>query len=189
MLQVRSEWDGPQIRGGGLTLHHFSNDATDAQACVDAVEDFWTAMLARTNSGNGVTISNTVTELDPFDGSLTSVIGVTSPGRQPGLAATAALPPASQGPLTMITESIANNRVIRGRIFLPAQLEADNDTDGTTSSTWQGVVEAGAQALVDDLTAQWSVWHRPVAGSGGIAAPITAVQAGEQWWVLRSRRD
>jgi hypothetical protein len=189
MLQVRSEWDGPQIRGGGLTLHHFNNLPADAQACVDAVEDFWTIVLGRTNSGNGVTISSTVSQIDAATGTLQAVVGVSSPGRQAGALAQAALPPATQGPLTLNTTEVRNGRVIRGRIFMPAQTETDNDGDGTTSTTWQTTMESAGTQLADDLTAVWSVWSRPVAGSGGVLANVEDTTAGEQWWVLTSRRD
>lgn len=189
VLLIRCIWDGPQIRGGGLTTLTFNNALGQAQACVDAVEDYWTAALARINSQNGVTISSQVSEFDAATGELLAVTGVTAPTRQPGGFATAALPPATQGLVRLVTGGIRNNRIVRGRVFLPAPAESDNNADGTVGTTYKTVETAAAQQLADDLTATWAVWSRPVAGSGGAVYGVTAVSVSDQWAVLRSRRD
>jgi len=189
VLQVRVDWAGPQVRGGGISLLHFNNLIGDAQACCDATEDFLTALASAVNQSHTATISNQVSQFDGATGDLVSVVSVSSPGPQNMSNSGAALPPSSQGPLALITDGIKNNRIVRGRFFVPAPTETNNDSDGTTSTAYVSDVEGAANALIADATAQWSVWSRPVAGSGGSVHSIVSAEVRADWWVLRSRRD
>jgi hypothetical protein len=174
-----------------VSLFHFSNDLANAQACADAVEDFLTGVLARVNNQNGATINTSVADIDPFDGTLLFLTAISSPGRQVGALTDTPLPPVVQGLLRLGTDGIRNNRVIRGRLFLPGLCEQDNDASGTPSAFLVNAMTVNGDALMNDLTANWAVWSRPspISGDGGIASPVSSTAFADTWAVLRSRRD
>lgn len=190
-LRVDCEWSGTQVRGGGLTQLWFSNPSTDAQACVDAVEDFWTAMASAVSSSTTVRVLPTVPVFNETDGELLSVAGATVQPSIPGTAAGDALPAATQGLLRLVTSQVRNNRLIRGRIFIPAPVENFNLVTGQPNSTYTVDVNAAAAALVADATANWAVFSRPggTGSTAGLIPQIITATCWSEWAVLRSRRD
>lgn len=190
-LRVDSEWAGTPIRGGGLTQLWFSNPSTDAQACVDAVEDFWTAILSAVSTSANVRVLPSVFVFNETDGELLSVAGVNVAAAQAGQATGDILSPASQGLLRLVTSQVRNNRLIRGRIFLPGMTEGFNGPTGQPTSAFLTDVNAAALALVNDATANWAVFSRP----GGTGSPngqipqVVTATGWTEWAVLRSRRD
>jgi hypothetical protein len=84
------------------------------------------------------------------------------------------------------TGVFVNGRLLRGRTFLPTPPEADNDADGTPSSTYISAWPASA-AAADSAhpLARHVVWSRthgiksPVLGSGSVP---------NQWSYLKTRR-
>lgn len=189
MLRVDSIWSGPGVAGGGITQLFFNNDAGDAQACVDAVEDFWNAFMPIMSDRCTVEIADAVYELAPADGSLVGIVPVTSPGAQQGDADGDALPPATQLLIRATTGLIVNNRVVRGRVFIPGMLEANSSDIGEPSSGLVAGANTAAAALVADLTAQWCIWHRPSDTGAGSIGGVTSATAWSKFAVLRSRRD
>jgi hypothetical protein len=173
---------------GGLSQLFFLNPSSDAQACADAVTDFWDAILPVASTLWHFTVDTTVNVYNETDGELLSVQPVTSIGLVSGTLSGNPIPPSSQGLIKLNTTGIRNNRLIRGRVFVPGAVEDANDSFGLPAGAYKTALVAAAQGLVDDATANWCVWSRPVAGSGGEAPTVVAVEAWDYWAVLRSRR-
>lgn len=92
--------------------------------------------------------------------------------------------------ITWRTDDLRNGRRIRGRTFLVPLATTAFESDGTLTS--------GARDRVDDFAVavrggpgagDLGVWSRPVNGSGGVFASVTAHSVPDMAAVLRSRRD
>lgn len=184
-------FSGPLVRGGGINQIFFNNALADAQACTDAVQDFWDSFEPIMSTGVSYELSGTVTEIDHVTGGLVSAAGVTTEGIKQGDDPGNPLPPATQFLIRAFTPTVVNGRLLRGRIYVPGMMELQNDENGAPTVGMVTGALAAAQALMDDLTAIWVIWHRPPpgAGAGGQMSGVTSVGAWDQWAVLRSRRD
>lgn len=187
--RVDSIWSGPSIRGGGITQNFFGEDSVDAQACVDAMEAFWTAILGSIIGDNFVTVEPTVTLLDEVTGDLEGQVTTTVSGPLEGTGGSAPLPPATQGLVRWFTPQVANNRLIRGHTFLPAMSEGNNEAPGVPSTGLVAAVNDAAADLIADADSQLVIWHRPKAPNNGSAGIVQSASMWSEWATLRSRRD
>lgn len=92
--------------------------------------------------------------------------------------------------ITWRTDDLRNGRRIRGRTFLVPLATVVFEEDGTLGSNWRDDLNDFADTLrggpgEGDL----GVWSRPVNGSGGVFASVTAHSVPDMAAVLRSRRD
>ena len=189
VARVRSIWSGPAITGGGVTDHYFFGSAGDEQGMVDAVHDFWDDMKTGILSPNAVNVSPDVFNINDSDGALVSIVSVgTPPATVTGAGTGDPLPPATQGLLQWRTAGIVNNRVVRGRTFIPAQGEGGS-ASGAPDSGLIALYQTAANNLIALVTPQLQVWHRPLNGTGGSSHAVTSASVWQKWAVLRSRRD
>lgn len=84
------------------------------------------------------------------------------------------------------TDHIVNGRFLRGRTFIPGLVSAAV-VNGNVDSATQAAFQAAGQALLDTGT-QLAVWHRPTAGSGGVAWAADTATVWSELAVLRRRR-
>lgn len=189
MIRVTSRWQGPQIRGGGITQFYFGEGSVDAQACADAVYTFWDSLKAGWAPDNIVTIDGNVSSFDEATGDLLSggIVAVTGPVE--GTGSGDALPPATQCLVRWTTNEVHKNRYVRGHTFLPAQLEGNCDASGQVSSAFMAFVSGAANDLVDDADTQLVIWARPSPGFPGEAAAVQSASVWNEWSILRGRRD
>jgi len=87
-----------------------------------------------------------------------------------------------------LTSTVVGGKFVRGRTFLVPMASAVFDTDGSISATALSQIQTAAAALVTAGTDYFVAWHRPVAGSGGVAANITGSLVRDRASVLTSRR-
>jgi len=189
ITRVDSIWAGPQVRGGGITQTFFGEESVSAQACIDAVETFWTSLLGAFIAGNTVEVESTVLVLDEITGNLEGQSVGTSSGPLAGTGTGDPLPPATQGLVRWFTPQVANNRLVRGRTFLPCMREAENDGTGRPSSSLQSAVNASASALISDSDTVLVIWHRPLSPNNGSVGVVQTANMWTEWAQLRGRRD
>lgn len=189
MLRVDAIWSGANVVGGGITQFYFNNNSTEAEACSDAVDDTLTALLVFSSNLVAVGIDPIVAELDAETGALIGFHPVTPLASRVGGISTPVLPPSNQGLIRLTTGNVENGRLVRGRIFIPGPCEINSTLAGAPEASYITGANAAAQLLVDDASAAWVVWHRPVSGSGGSMNGVTSVSTWNKWAVLRSRRD
>ena len=125
--------------------------------------------------------------LDEATGMLTGVWSGGVGGSTVGLADPKHSAPAGAS-VTWLTAGIVNGKRVRGRTFLvPLSVNA-YQADGTLDNTAYGVIQSAADALVASAAGDLLVWHRPVAGAGGSAHPVTGAKVSDRVSILTSRR-
>lgn len=164
------------------TFHFLGSAGSASQAAVDAA-GFWGVCDGYMSSSLTWDLDTAVETIDSNTG---NVIGVTdvSPASGTGAAAGDMLPPSNQGLVRWRTGQYVGGREIRGKTFLPAQMEA-NSTSGEPTSTMITGVENGALALWSSPNSQLVVYSRTY----NAYAPVSSGSMWGRWAVLRSRRD
>jgi hypothetical protein len=189
VYRIEAEWQSP---GGGpyFTRMHFERSApsqSDAQLQHDAMVAFLTAVEVVIDSNCTWQTLPTVNDISPDDGSLIAVYAVTTSSGNGNVAGDSG-PLASQALVQWFTEAISNNRVVRGRTFLPCIGEAQG-TEGRFTGTPNGQVQTAADALI--ANSNLAVWSRPTppAGTDGEVNLVVTANVWDEFAVLRSRRD
>jgi hypothetical protein len=86
------------------------------------------------------------------------------------------------------TSGIVNGRRVKGRTFLVPLINTTYGS-GVIGAGTVSAIQSAADTFVASAGADMRIWHRPTAGAGGIAYPITAAVVPNLATVLRSRRD
>lgn len=201
ILRVTTKWDGfPGAPGyTNLFFRDFATgegpgtdgDATQAQAAVDRVRTFWTALTGLFPDEVKLSIQPEVDMLEDTTGTLVNSFGVT-----PGAIISGTGAASFAGPVGMVinwkTAGIRNGRRIRGRTFLvPVTNAVFLSTGGLNPAEVTGV-KAAADALANPSGAvDLGVWARP---SGPLATDgqwslVRSTSVPVLAAVLRSRRD
>jgi hypothetical protein len=197
MLRVDVILTGTGVTGGGVNQLFFGNLFADAAACVAAAQDFWDELAKQMSNGVTYRIEDSVANIDQTDGSLTSVHAVTNEPAKLGLLTGTPMSRATQGLIQWKTNSVARNRLVRGRTFIPGPTEDANFPPGVPGGTFLTNALAAANLLLNDATANFVIWNRPLMSEGedpvllepGTTATVTSASIWDQWAVLRSRRD
>jgi len=165
IYRVNTRWTGVAV-GGGVTVMHFQvgvpgGTTTEAQACVDAVRDFWTTLAPRISASGSWVVDGSVDLLNPATGTLTGNRGVTS---RSGLGSGSGdfLPLQVQGMVRWDTSVVLDGHRLRGRTYIPGPTEADNGVGGVPIGTYTSGLNTAAATLVGLTTAELQIWHRPI---------------------------
>jgi hypothetical protein len=179
--RIRVIWSSPTSDTWVSTFWFQAADT--ASSCASAVVTFANAIKGKI--GNAVTGA-----LDPscytIDLATMKPTGITAvSGTISGVGASGdVLPYSTQGLMRLRTGVFVNGREMRGRLFLPAPAEVDNDS-GFPLSSYQTSMAAAGNALVADAGTNWSILSRRYAA----LTTISSVSVKNNWAVLRSRRD
>jgi hypothetical protein len=168
-----------------------AEDGTTAQATCDRLQAAVDAASGIFPDGVSITADSFVDGINPATGALTGSWAVT-PWTITGSAGTGNIaPPAVAVCVTWLTDIVVSGRRVRGRTFLSPVCLPLIQSDGTPIATTATMVADFATAWLDDSDDAGAsvVWHRPVSGSGGSTAAITAYRYTDKFAVLRSRRD
>lgn len=88
------------------------------------------------------------------------------------------------------TNDYRGGRRIRGRTFIVPLSGDSYEDDGTLSTQARGFLQAFGNTMISGTgSADLGVWSRPIGGSGGVFATVTASNVPDMAAVLRSRRD
>jgi hypothetical protein len=181
--QVQVLWTGSAAQGGGVTNFHFEGAVGSAAQQRDAVVAFLTATNDQRATSSTWTIATDVKRFNVATGALESINTVTT-ATDTGDDGGDILGVATQGLLRLLTTSIVSGRLLRGRLFLPANTETVNSGGGPTS-TYRSDYEAAAATLIAEANTNWGVWSR----THGAFVGVNSASVWNQWAVLRSRRD
>lgn len=197
ILRVRTDWSGGAV-AGSLSTHYFGPNASaataaDAQAVVDLVRNFWTALNPGIQAGIVWTTESVVDQLDDVGGLL---LGSFATVARTGTGSTAGdpLPYQTQGLVRWNTATVADGHRLRGHTFIPAPLESENGA-GAPAVAYVTRLGTAAAAMLAAAPYQLVVWHRPIHdAAGALVRPgsngIVTGGAGQgSWAVLRSRRS
>ena len=185
IFRTRVQWTG--WRGAPGVSTFFSANQPSA-GNLDRLKTFFDTIKSGLPVGTNVSVLGDGDQLDPATGNLTGVWSVAPPAPVFGLNNTA-----SPGPTGLLvhwlTSSFFGGRRVRGRTFI-VPTAGVWEVDGTPTAAYAATLKGAADQLIADWNAiQLVVWHRPVGGAGGFAAPVNASKVPDLAVVLRSRRD
>jgi hypothetical protein len=183
IYRVRVTLSGASVVGGGLSTFYFNNLGGTAQQAVTALGTFYNTIRAKIHNTVVMTSEADVAALDPATGNLLSITG-TTPFTHTGAGGGEVMSLQTQGLLRLRTDTIANNRFVHGRFFIPGPEEANN-TNGAPLGAYKDTMSGAGAALVADGTCTWVVWSR----THGVEAPIVSATCWEKWASLNGRRD
>lgn len=166
---------------GTNTIYHHENGASAADG-VNAVKGFLDDISTNLASALTYDVNPVVEQVDSTTGAVIGVDDTGGGGADTGASGSESLPFSTQLLVQLRTGVFNSGRELRGRIFIPGQVESNNDA-GRPSAAWVTF----AQSKVDTMLA-----------AGGIAvyspthhtwASVSAGKVWNEWAVLRSRRD
>ena len=189
MYRVRTIFSGVTGAPYVNTLFFDSGGGTAAQAAT-AAGVFWGAADAQINSSCTWEQEAEVDELVAATGNLTSITAITAAAGTGG-DSTVMLSPLQQVLIRLRTGVVVGDRELVGRIFVPANTEAGNDTGGVVISTWRAAYNTAIANLISDANSTLVVWHRPSGpdATDGISHPVVSGQTQSKWSYLSSRRE
>lgn len=179
----------------GLSTFYYTDETgaipsvAAAQNMVDHVRAAMVAQQAMEPSLWNAQVSPTVDVLETTTGILATQVSVTPVAVCVGTSGASFANAASGLALNFSTSTVASGRVVRGRSFL-SPMGTLNDANGTPTASAIGTANSVGAALVGSGTPVivQVIWHRPVAGAGGVAAPVVGHSVSDRFAVLRSRR-
>jgi len=182
--RVQVVWTSPVVQGGGLSTFYF-NDAvgTPAQQ-VAAVGAFLTGTDGQRGNTTSWATAGDVATLNVGTGTLEGTTSVT-PLTGTGSATGDYMPPQTQGLLRLITSTVVGGRLLRGRLFLPGNVEGNNTSAGAPAAGLISDYNGDAATLIGAANAEWSVWSI----THGTLANVATASVWNKWASLRSRRD
>lgn len=182
MYRITTLFSGPLVTGGGIQQFYFDQGGGTAAQAHAAVRTFWTSIALGSHTSLTITVTPEVELVDNATGQVEG-IETAETYTTTGQTAGDPLPLASQGLLRWRTGVYNAGREIRGRTFLPGQVEAASTGGVPSSTTLTSWTNAGL-ALMNNASSELVVWSRK-----GQFATVTSASAWSQWATLRSRRD
>jgi hypothetical protein len=176
---------------------YFADDGgvSVAQVAHDAVQAFWVGRVGLQRAPITGTVLGEVPRIQESTGDIVSVSTVT-PTTFAATGATDQLPYMTQALVRLFTAAFIGGRRVRGRLFFPGALEAQN-IGGLVESGMRTNLDSGIDVMI--ASAPLCVWARPFAGDPAATPPkparlgsyhlVTDGETAAQWSVLRSRRD
>jgi len=181
--RVQVAWSGATVVGGGLSTFYFNSAVGTPAQQVAAVGAYLGATEDRRSTSITWATLADVASINEATGQLTGLATVT-PLTGVGTVATEVMPPIVQVLIRLLTSTIANGRLVRGRLFIPGTCEGDSNS-GTPSTTSRTDYDAAGAALIADANTEWRLWSR----THGIAPDVTTATMWNRYASLRSRRD
>jgi hypothetical protein len=183
IYRVRVTLSGASVVGGGLSTFYFNNLGGTAQQAVTALGTFFGAIRPKVHNTVSYSSEPDVATLDSSNGNLMAITG-TLPFAGTGAGGGEVMALNTQGLLRLRTDTIANNRFVHGRFFIPGPEESANTT-GVPLGAYKDAMSGAGAALIADGTCIWVVWSR----THGVEAPIVSATCWEKWATLSGRRD
>lgn len=176
------------INGGSgasqLATHYFDQAAGGtAQAAANAVRSFWDSLKNNLHSSYTFQVDQAVEDIDVATGQPTGLTAVTA-AVVTGADSSDPLPWATQGLAEWRTGVYLGGREIRGRTFIPGNVE-ENNVLGVPKAIFVAQITTSATTLASDPLSSLCVYSTKKRAIG----VVTAGQGWDKWAVLRSRRD
>ena len=184
LFEVHTTWTGVAGAPYYTTLRGLVTGPVEPEEFADAWTSFLVTIQGAIIDNLTAVVEPEVTVIESTTGELVGVLSIDGDTIAPS-GSTDALPPMTQALMQLTTPAIISGRRLRGRIFLPGMLEANNTVDGQPSAALISSFDGAGATLVDALASTWVVYsptHRAY-------ATVTGMNTWNQWAVLRSRRD
>nr|CRY97474.1 hypothetical protein [uncultured prokaryote] len=169
----------------GVSVLYFA-DQTDMGPALDGVFDWLLSLQPSLMSSTRAEPRNNGRVINDATGDLAGIWTAPAVGGLVGDASGQAVQNASQVLLRFETATIANNRVVKGRLFIPG-LSSSVSASGEVSGAYMVDIPAQAEATLGDDIGH-SVWHRPGPSGPGLSCPVVSYGCWNEFAVLRRRR-
>lgn len=168
------------------TNMYFTYVTTTAQAHVDLVRDFWTALAASLDNSVTWTIEGDCAVVDDITGQITGIDSVIA-RTVVGGSSTSALPPAVNAILNTFTGTFVGGRQLRGKIWLPGWVNSVSDSLGAPTTSLKTLLITQGQNLITNSSSPGPlrVWSK----KNGTSAVVNSVGTPSKFGSMRSRRD
>jgi hypothetical protein len=195
MHKVIATWNG--FPGApGVSNFYFGGTTTDTAADVQVTQGRVRAFFAAFTLGLPTPITIQVQQdspvIDPATGNLTGLLTAATAQTLVTGAGGSNYSAISGGCVIWKSVGYVAGRNLRGKTFLVPLSTAAYDTDGTLLASRLAEIRTAASLLAAigsySPAQQLSVWHRPVAGSGGIAIHTETASVNDRVAFLKSRR-
>lgn len=184
ILRLNSVWTGST--GSPYFTQTYYTGAADVAHADDAINALYTlfnAMSTYIDDALTVTISGDAEVIDVSNGQITSVVSTT--GAVKSFTGTGdALPTLVQGLAVFNTGSYINGRQLKGHMYLPGMLEANNTVVGLPAASMTSTITGFLTTYAAD-SSDPTVFSR----THGAASTIQSSSMSAKWAYLRSRRD
>lgn len=184
LLRLSTTWTGSA--GSPYFTQSYFQGAGDAAHASGAVTALWTligAMATYIDDALVASISGDAEIIDVSNGQITSVVSVTG-AVNAGSATGDALPPLVQGLARFNTGTYINGRQLKGRMFIPGMMEANNTVVGLPSAGMIGAINTALASYIGHASdpSVFSDTHHA-------ASSISSATLSPKWSYLRTRRD
>lgn len=187
MLEVITEWAGPQGSGLRSIMYFDGGTVGELSAARGDLNAFWGGMSGVLSDQYTWNISPAARVLAPNNGGLIDVVSDVSVLSGAGAQAQQPVPDASQVLTQWRTGIVLGGRFLQGRTYVPGLT-----TGSITAGNITPVVVAALNGVVSDFLAasggQFGIWHRPTGGSGGSWSPVVSGAVWGELAVQRRRR-
>jgi hypothetical protein len=184
LYEVQTVWSGVAGSPYYTTARGLLTGGTTPQEMADAMEDFLIAIAPVTDARLVAVINNEVRVIESTDGETQAVLTI-SGATKTMTGSGDPLPSLAQLLVRYQTGVFTSGRQIRGRWFIPGQLEANNTSVGLPSAGLVTGVDTAAGAFVTACAGDFVIYsptHR-------VYASVQGASVAGDWSFLRSRRD
>lgn len=182
--ELRTNWSGVAGSPYYTTIRH----RDDASVNLTAFQTAWGIFVnsLKTNFSSAVVASNDP-EVRVIESTTNETVAVktVSVGTWAGTGGGDALPPATQLLIQLQTNNFVGGRRIKGRIFVPCQLETNSTVTGQPSAGYRGAVDALLATMLTSMGDSFVIYSP----THKVYATVQGAHCWDQWAVLRSRRD
>jgi hypothetical protein len=197
LARIRTVFTGVAGTPWYSNLYFLNDGGTSIAATATTwVTAFWNSLDNQMGAGISWATDPEVPTFNQATGKITKTDAVT-PGTGTSSGVGEVLPYATQLLIRLVTDEFVNGRRVRGRIFVPAPLEADN-VSGLPGASIRTPAQTAINTLITSSTSTLAIWSRPFAGDPenpnnpariGTQHVVDLGQVWTQWAVLRSRRN
>lgn len=187
IVRLTSRWTG-WTGGPGYTTFYAEQGGepfATAQAMTTAAKTFWTSLVSKFSSLITITVLPLFQVIEDTTGVIVQEGNVTTPSTPTVGTGSGGYAGNTGVCVTWNTGVVIDSRRLKGRTYLVPFMGCF-DGEGTLDSVSQTLIAASANAMLA-ATPVHVVWHRPVAGAGGLSRPITVATVADRAAHLRSR--
>lgn len=191
MLQVVTEWTGPQGAGLLNIMHFAATDPAESGPIRAALADFFGGLDGVVSNQYRWDIQTSGKILDPLTGTLVGLWSETTPYGAPGAQSQQPVADATQVLVQWLTLRVLDGRLVRGRQFIPGLANGSLANGNLTSGVRAALGEVASDLVGADVG--FGIWTRPRPARANPPRParagsFTPVAAGSVWSELAVQR-
>jgi len=185
MREIITRWDA-EGQGGGLSVMYFADGLGTIAEQRAALGDLWATIDGNLTPNTQWSVDAEGREIDFATGTLTGGWSEGTVYAGAGGLSSTPVPNVAQALLRWATDSVVGGRLVKGRTYVPG-FANELTNDGEIPAAYLGTMGTACQAFAD-AEVGFSVWHRPVSGSGGSLHTVTGGSVWREFAIQRGRR-